>query len=177
MATVKETCAQRLMTVQNNYLLGLASVVLLGNASARETLRTQEGDFGGFVVRFDTVETYFRLPGQRDDSLRSLALLHLCSLVKDSFELTKHRAKIADRFLLMQAEPWYQFARLIRNCVAHSFVFDFNRGDLQRLPVTWNGITLDASMHGKELPLATFGWREAWNLFGDIRAFAVRSGI
>jgi hypothetical protein len=124
-----ESCAQRLMTVQNNYLLGLASVALLGNGVARQMLRTAEGDFGGFAIKFDTVEPYFALPEQGDDSLRSLALMHLCSVVKDSYELTIHHAKVANKLQLMQVQPWYQFARMIRNCIAHNFLFEFRPYD------------------------------------------------
>ena len=176
MAT-KDTCAQRLMTVQNNYLLGLASVVLLGNDVTRQALRTAGGDFCGFAINFDKVEPYFALPGQSEDSIRSLALLHLSSLVKDGFELTRHHAKVANKLQQMHAERWFQFARMIRNCIAHSFLFEFNSYDLKVLPVTWRGITIDASMQSTELSLSMFGWAQAWQLFVDIRTFAEQSKI
>lgn len=173
----KDTCAQRLMTVQNNYLLGLASVVLLRNDVTRQSLRTAEGDFGGFAIKFDEVEAYFALPVQREDSIRSLALLHLSSLVKDGFELTQHHAKVANKLQQMRAEPWYQFARMVRNCIAHSFLFEFRSYDLKLLPATWRGITIDAGMQSTELPSSMFGWAQAWQLFVDIRTFAEQSKI
>ena len=99
------------------------------------------------------------------------------SLAKDAFELTRRHCKDAGRMAEMRAEPWYQFARLIRNYLAHKFLFEFNSHDIRLLPVTWRGRTITAAMNGEELPVAIFGWSEAWALFIDIRTFAERTGV
>ena len=71
--------------------------------------------------------------------------------LKDLFELTKSYFEATGQLALLRSQPWYQFWRMLRNCLSHGFVLRFNEYDKGLLPVVWNGTTLDASLDGKTL--------------------------
>ena len=177
MAAVRQTLAGRLMAVQNNYVLGLASIALLSADEVMPFLRTQSASFGQYSVTFDQVAEILAKPAAREESIKQFLIMLMCSMTKDTFELTRHHCKAAGRLQEMQAQPWYQFARLVRNCIAHNFLFEFTSYDRTVLPVTWKGCTLTAVMDQQELPLAVFGYVQAWELFAEFRAFAARTGV
>ena len=174
---VVESLAARLMTVQNNYVLGLASLALLTAPEAQAVLRRDCASFGGYEVQFAQVADLFSNSEHRDDACKSLLIMHMCSLIKDSFELCRHHCKAAGVLPQMRVEPWFQFARLVRNCIAHNFEFEFSQFDLTILPATWLGRSITRAMNGGPLPVSFFGYREAWELFQDIRSFAAKSGV
>ena len=174
---ITESLAARLMTVQNNYVLGLASLALLTAPEAQAVLRRDSARFGGYEVQFAQVADLFSNTEHRDDACKSLLIMHMCSLIKDSFELCRHHCKAAGCLPQMRVEPWYQFCRLIRNCIAHNFEFTFSSHDLPVLPATWRGRSITAAMNGGPLPLSFFGYSQAWDLFQDIRSFAVRTCV
>jgi hypothetical protein len=172
-----QTLAGRLMTVQNNYVLGLASLALLTAPEAGALLRRDAAHFGTYEVQFAQIADLFAHPAHREDACRSFLVMHMCSLVKDSFELCTHHARAANRLQEMKAEPWHQFCRLVRHCIAHKFIFDFRPYDLSILPARWRGREITAAHNGQELPLALFGYEQAWEMFMDIRTFAERTGV
>jgi hypothetical protein len=177
MSAQRQTLAARLMTVQNNYVLGMASLAVLTAPEAIPILQRDGARFGGYDVQFAQVALLIANTEHRDDACRSFMIMHMCSLVKDSFELCRHHCKLAGNLSVMQAEPWYQFCRLIRNCIAHNFLFAFSSRDITLLPLTWRGRTIIGAMNGGPLPLQFFSNVEAWEMFVDVRTFAERSGV
>src|SRR5688500_17281442 len=113
-----EKLAARLMTVQNNYVLGLASISLLTRPEAQVLLQQDSAKFGGYEVRFGQIAALFSTSAHRDDAVKSFLVMHMCSLIKDTFELCRYHCKVAGRLKEMQTEPWYNFCRLVRNCIA-----------------------------------------------------------
>jgi len=165
------------MTVQNNYVLGLASISLLTHPQAPAILQAESAGFGQYRVDFRQIATLFSTPAHREDAIKSLLIMHMCALIKDSFELTRHHCKVAGRLKELQAEPWYNFCRLIRNCIAHNFLFVFTERDLATMPDSWRGLQITADFNGRPLPLEFFGYVHAWEMFTDIRSFAERAGV
>jgi len=80
-----------------------------------------------------------------------------------------------DRSWPLKQQPWYQFLRIMRNCVAHNAVFDFKGWDRQKLPVTWNELTIDISMNHTSPRFAWFGPPELTGLLREITVFARES--
>ena len=169
--------AGRLMTVQNNYVLGMAALSMFAAPAALATLTGCQAAFGGFTVPLDQVRVLMSSPATRDESGKAFLVMLMCSLIKDSFELTQHHAKKAGIAAAMRNQPWYHFCRIIRNCISHNFLVEINARDLLLLPLTWRNRTITAAMNNQELPISFFGWAEAWELFVDIRTFAETTGI
>ena len=105
------------MTVQNNYVLGLASLALLTSDAGQAQLRTDNAQFGGFTVQFGQVADLMAIPAHRDDAIKSFLIMLMCSLVKDTFELTRFHARQFEIFADLKLQNWYHYARLVRNCL------------------------------------------------------------
>jgi hypothetical protein len=176
-APLRTDLAGRLMTVQNNYILGLAALKMFSAPAALATLRDSNAAFGAIRVEFDQVRVLMSNPSTREESSKAFLVMLMCSLVKDSFELARHHAKRAVAFDTLRIQPWYHFCRLIRNCIGHNYILDFKPADLALLPVTWRGRSITAAMNNQELPLNFFGYVEAWDLFVEIRTFAETTQI
>ncbi len=97
------------------------------------------------------------------------------SLIKESFELIKDYCNDSNQSTSFKAERWYQFARIIRNCLSHNFKFEFNAYDRRLLPVTWKARTITLQMDGQHLELGFFGYVEAWELFQEFQEFVDNS--
>lgn len=116
----------------------------------------------------------------RSEIISSQFLLnHLHSLIRLPFELLKDYCEDFDRgtkaaFLMgkLKNMPWYQYTKLVRNAISHNFHFAFNPRDKSRLPVTWNGITIDISCDGKAITYETLWHRSGYQLFLEMREFA-----
>ncbi len=73
------------------------------------------------------------------------------NLVKESFEVVEGYACFMKIESIAQKQPWYHFARLVRNVVTHDLHFRFGRFDRTILPVNWRGKNIEASMDGQEM--------------------------
>lgn len=92
----------------------------------------------------------------------------LCDYCEDYDKAAPGRNLLRD----LQACPWYQFARLVRNAVSHNFRYDFREADKKRLPITWHGITLTEDLDGKPITHETLWHRPGYELFLDMQVFA-----
>jgi GNAT superfamily N-acetyltransferase len=68
-----------------------------------------------------------------------------------SFEVMKTFSKKHQLDHDLHAESWFHFARVVRNALAHDFVFSFDKHALAKLPVTWGGVTITAAMDKTEI--------------------------
>ncbi len=96
------------------------------------------------------------------------------ALLSEGHELIVAYCKETDQLTLYEAEPWYQFAKTMRNTVSHK-----NGGVLHRWPgelknkgittVAWRNRCIDISMLNK---VVDFAPKEALQLFNDQMKFA-----
>ena len=128
--------------------------------------------FGSYTVLFAQVATLLNNCADRDIAVKEFLKMLLRALIKESFELLKTYTSETSQEALLRGEPWYQFARLIRNCLSHSFVFKFRPHDRKILPVSWRGRSVSTDMDGAPLTLEFFGYVQTWELFADLCEFA-----
>ena len=86
------------------------------------------------------------------------AVLRNC--MTELFEETKLFGIETNQMQTLKAAPWYPFLRMVRNCLSHDMKLKFGRWDLKQLPISWSGLTIDASMHNVELQMHGFLSRE-----------------
>jgi hypothetical protein len=170
MMTKSELISQ-LENAKNNYILGLASISLFGSPEAYPVLEKNHAAFGTYTVEFAQVVSLLRIAGDREIAIREFLTSQIRSLVKESFELIKDYCDSTAQTALFKAQPWYQFARLIRNCLSHNFKFKFSEHDNKLLPVTWKARTITSAMDGQHLKLDFFGYVETWELFREYQDF------
>ena len=171
MVTKPELLAQ-LSNARNNYVLGLAALSLFATPEVYPILEVQSASFGTYTVTFDQVSKLLRVTTDRDIAVKEFLTMLLRALIKESFELIKDYSDRSGQAMLLKSQNWYQFARIIRNCISHNFHFEFNSYDKGLLPVTWGSRTITAAMDRQPLPLTFFGYTEAWELFKEFISFA-----
>ena len=171
--TKKPELLGQLTNAKNNYVLGLAAMSLFSESSSIEHLRSSHASFGGYTVKFDQVNLLLALDNDRQIALKEFLTMLIRALLKESFELVREYSENSKQTNLLTAQPWYQFARLIRNCVSHDFHFRFTSNDMKKLPVTWNTRVVDAPLQGKPLTISFLGYDGTWELFNEMEQFAI----
>ena len=166
----------QLVHTRHNYILGLAGYALLNNERTYSFLSSQSAVFGPYSVSFDQVTRLFR--DQRDQQLamREFLKMLMRTLIKESFEHIKDYCTRTEQFGSLKSQSWYEFARIIRNFLSHNCRFQFNKYDLERLPVNWNGKVITGEMNGQIADFSFFGQVETWELFAEMEDF-VRSQL
>lgn len=93
------------------------------------------------------------------------------SALKELFEVTNNYCQQTNQLALLKSQSWYQFWRIIRNCFSHDFKFQFNVYDRTKLPVSWNGITIDSSFDGKSLTHGHISREQFLEFLDDVAEF------
>lgn len=171
--TTKQELLGQLTNAKNNYILGLAAMSLFTESASIEHLRMSQASFGDYTVKFSQVSYLLESETDRQIALKEFLTMLLRALLKESFELLRDYAKASEQGALLGAQPWYQFSRMIRNCISHDFHFRFTSKDLKMLPVTWSARTIDADLEGKPLAISFLGYAGTWELFYELEKFAI----
>lgn len=58
------------------------------------------------------------------------------TFIKEIFEVVRAYCRETGNTKKLTEQSWYQFARLIRNCLAHDHVFHFSDYDIGLLPIS-----------------------------------------
>lgn len=112
------------------------------------------------------------LPIDYDHLSQELSKMLLRNFTADCFEAVKEYCEKSGQMKEMKFQRWYQFARIVRNCLTHTQCWKFMSHDLSLLPITWNGITIDASLQGKESDGTVYNWFDACVLYAAMHSFA-----
>lgn len=165
----KSELVSQLENAKNSYILGMAAISLFGSPEAYPILEGNHAAFGQYTVNFDQVTRLLRNAKDRDIAIREFLTSQIRALIKESFELIKDYCDDTGQSQVLKAESWYQFARMIRNCLSHNFRFEFNNYDKTLLPVSWGARTIEEGMDGAPLELKFFGYVESWELFSEFQ--------
>jgi len=168
---IKKELIGQLENAKNNYILGLAAISLFSNERVYPILEESHCKFGTYTIEFKQVKNLLMKPTDRDIAVKEFLTSQIRALIKESFELIKSYCDETKQDSKFKAEPWYQFARMIRNCLSHNFKFKFNKDHKRLLPVSWKARTIDAAMDGKDLELNFFGYVETWELLVEYQDF------
>ncbi len=168
---IKQELLSQLENAKYNYLLGLAALSLFASAETYPILEKAHCNFGSYSISFDQVTNLLRVQNDRDIAAKEFMKMLLRALIKETFELIKNYCADSKQASAFAAQPFYQFARMIRNCLSHNFRFEFNKYDKTLLPINWKGRNITASMVGGYLDLSFFGYVETWELFAEMQAF------
>ena len=161
---VKAELVSQLENAKNNYILGLAAISLFASPEAYSILDDRHASFGQYSIRFSQVSGLLRNAKDREIAIREFLTSQIRALIKESFEMIKDYCDDTGQSTAFKGEPWYQFARMIRNCLSHNFKFEFNNYDKGLLPVSWRARTIEIGMDGQHLKLDFFGYVETWEL-------------
>jgi hypothetical protein len=180
-----ESLEGRLAGVSTSYLMGLAAIDLLSNPTSRSMLVGRYASFGqaglsfanqpdtsALSVSLDQVAHLLANPNNLAESGKQFAIILLRDLVTIGFQLLEERCEAVGEMSHLKGTSFYQFARIIRNCVSHNFRIEYGKFDKSLLPLSWRGQTLTLPMDGGPLPLEFFGWGHAWTMHMEYVAYA-----
>jgi hypothetical protein len=168
----------QLQTIKNNFALVQLGVALMAQPDALERF-----DESLHALR-DHPETssleYIKYVFETDDLLRHAtkefrnSVLRNC--LKETYELVKAYGDATSQAATIKAAPWYQFLRIVRNCLSHDMQIHFTAHDLKQLPVAWSGLMLERSMHNGPLQARDFLSRpKALELMDEVIAYVEKN--
>ena len=164
----------QLQTIKNNFALVQLSVAQMAQSDALQTFENTLDVVKGHPETESFA--YIRYVYENDDLLKLAtgqfrnSVLRNC--LKEMFELVKLYGETHGQAQTVRAAPWYRSLRIVRNCLSHDMSLHVSGYDLKQLPVTWSGLTIDASMQDQPLPMRDFLSRpKAVELIDDVIAY------
>ncbi|CUS32717.1 hypothetical protein COMA1_10777 [Candidatus Nitrospira nitrosa] len=159
-------------TAKNNCKLVYASLVLFAHEDM-PTVYEKWSSALNLQKPFDEEEVVILL---RDQNVSRIAWSELYdtvhrAAVKELFEVTKNYCDSSGQNHLLAAQPWYQFWRVVRNCLSHDFRLRFTDYDRNRLPVSWRGVTIDQTMEGKPLTHGVLSRQQLLEFLDEVALF------
>jgi hypothetical protein len=167
----KEELINQLVHAKDNYIMGLAAHSMFDSGQAQPLLKTHATVFGPYFITFNQVAELLENSKDHRIALDEFLKMLMRTLIKESFEHIKDYCETTNQYSAFKAEPWYEFARLIRNFLSHNCRFEFNKYDRDRLPVSWKALTITAEMDGRGLERNQWGHIETWELFLEFEDF------
>jgi hypothetical protein len=124
----------------------------------------------GFATSLDPLATFLESDTVRNVLRSNVNLLLKQSLVRHAYEHIVHYCDEKKCLPLMQATPWYMFARIIRNTLSHKTGAHLHRWpDIAPAYVTFRGHTISKTDVGTDI---VFDADEAMYLFEEMIGFA-----
>ena len=108
-------------------------------------------DAENYIIPLRTNVRSYLLKNVNKNYRNSLALLRFSAanaFLKDSFEVFNVYLRYSNQFDLVKNESWFNYARIMRNTISHNLHVIYSKADLKLLPITWDGVTLNAPLNG-----------------------------
>ena len=169
----RDELENQLMHTKNNYILGLAAYSLYESGRVNTQLQTHVTAFGDYFITFKQVTDLLDHPRDRKIVLSEFLKMHMRTLIKESFEHIRDYCEKTRQYQTLKQEPWYQFARMIRNFLSHNCRFEFNKYDKLELPVKWRDLEITIKMNKCTLDMDFFSYVETWELFLEFEDFVL----
>ena len=150
----KTELLSQLENAKNNFILVLASTSLFSNEKTYPILDESTCKFGKYSIEFKQVANMMKKESDRNIACKEYVNMGLRILIKETFELVKDYSKETQQKHTFESQSWFQFARIIRNCLSHNFKFQFNDYDKTLLPISWKNKTIDVSFDNTPLQLS-----------------------
>jgi hypothetical protein len=112
-----------------------------------------------------------------DDDALNVMRLGVKDAITQTYEVLREYCEATNQLVDMKSQPWYHFARLVRNSMSHDYTLNFRmrRGEVlrdQSLQFSDRCLVLKASQEGQELDLDLFPFQYAFELVDMMRRFA-----
>ena len=181
-----KSLSNQLLMIRSNFSFGLFCFCFLGRLTPEKVVRMDRviiGEDGLYCI--PPSKTVPRDAGQYHEVIfggastfnlkkanMEFAKMLLRNFTLDLYEAVQRYCDKTGQASKIRAQPWYQFARMIRNSLTHTQRWDFRKADLKVLPVSWRGKKINASMNGQILSFTFYDWWDGCELYDEICAFA-----
>ncbi len=172
----KEYVLGLLRTTLNNYVVGCLSGYFIThidpfNLTETIEMRNQNAPEVFIILDLKPIKELLQFPDKRSKLLNEHMKSILRSFVKDMFEIVKLYTKETKQFNKMKKANWYDFVRIIRNCLAHDFKLRFNNHDKKTLPVKWRDKEITLTINNQLLNVQILNEANAIELYSEIFAY------
>ncbi|NJK51786.1 MAG: hypothetical protein HC936_01500 [Leptolyngbyaceae cyanobacterium SU_3_3] len=177
----KQELISQLNNIQNNFMLGLAALGLLLREDSFSVLESLLCVLTDSSISFisDTSQIHEQFKGvqfplkvapyplaeaakyikdsdkrQRENIQREFFMMLLEVLLKESFEVIKNYCQNSNKLHLFKQQDWYDFARIVRNCLSHNFLVEYKNNQEKK--------KITHLLEGKEL-YSRYGWQASSN--------------
>lgn len=157
--------------VKDSFVLGLSALMLLSTEGTPPMLENSSCCFGRHTINFDQIVESLKNPKEKKAVLDDFVKMLYRSLVQDSVFIVEDYCEKSGRISLLHKEPWYPFAKAIKNCFSSGFRFSMECVAHDSLPVRWREKQITENMHGELLQSTFFDFDDAWDLVNEIRNF------
>ena len=169
----KEYVLGLLRTTWNNYMVGCLAgyfITQIDPFNLTETIEMRNRNVPEVYVILDLkpMKALLQFPKKKSKLLNEHIKSILRSFVKDMFEIAKLYAKETEQFNKMKKANWYNFTRIIRNCLAHDFRLKFGNHDKKALPVKWRDKEITLAMNNQPLNVKILNEAVAVELYSEI---------
>lgn len=158
-------------TALNHIQLAYATLLLWSYPDTAGWFETLYGKLNNIPKPFPEITSFIRDKLAMKIACNELYESAHRSALKDLFALTKWYCHETGQLSKLEMQPWFQFWRILRNCLAHKMRFSFNESEKKQLPVTWSGVTIDISMNGKALTHGQFSLEKLRELIQTVYTF------
>jgi hypothetical protein len=167
----KDQVLSRLQFIESNFAIGLCSFAVLNRDICLKELARM--DIGLGSVKFFLKDWAVAL---EDEEKRRLILTQFILqikriLISETFDLVEYYSRKTRNEPLFKKQPWYNFARIIRNTANHNLIFDFSYESKSIFPVIWQGCTIAQEMEGLEMRPEFIPPPSAWYLYQEMKEF------
>jgi hypothetical protein len=143
-------------TALNHISLTYASLVLWSCPDTPEYFDALYERLDGIPRPFPQVVALLRDPQSMRIACEELYESAHRSAITNLFPLTRRHLRSVGKLEEAKREPWFQLFFILRNYFAHDMTFHFNDYERSLLPLTWSGVTIQASMNECQLTNGQF---------------------
>ena len=121
----------------------------IGSMPNREEIKI---DVKGQNVSFGTVLKDHMPIKEIEDTVKDMAITSVCrTYMRENFRITQNYCIDNNILRILQEQDWYQFARILVNCISHNLVFDLSTVNKNRLPAKFKSVSISEDLQGKHL--------------------------
>ena len=172
----KEYILGLLRTTWNNYVVGCLAgyfITQIDTFNLTETIEMRNQNVPEVFIILDLkpMKELMQFPKKKINLINEHMKSILRSFVKDMFEIVKLYSKETEQFNNMKKANWYDFVRIIRNCLAHDFRLKFGNHDKKTLPVKWRNKEITLVMNNQPLNVQILNEAIAVELYSEIFSY------
>lgn len=154
-----------------NLVLSFGGLALFANEEIHNTLKISKMKTSMYEITMEEIIELLKKESTRETLLQNFIGMATRTFMKESFEIIRKYCWLNGYEKELTQQPWYHYARIVRNCLSHDFLLHFNSYDKKLLPVTYHNAIFTSEMENKNIPPECCNHNHAFLLYEDIIEF------
>lgn len=164
---------EQIDNIKNTFLLGLSAMMLFTMEGTPPMLENSSCSFGRHTVCFDQLMASLGNQDEKKVILDDFIKMLYRTFVQEAVFVVEDYCERSGQSDLLYVQPWYPFAKAIKDCFSNGFRFGMDLAVNDSMPIRWRKKLITENMRGESLQSSFFDFDDAWDLVDDIRNFVV----